>query len=191
MLPGAQASLGVQQVAGLQQRISDLQLQLATARVGQTDESPQVVSLRSQIGNLQGQLSALQNKSTQSNSPANLPQLTLEIQRLERVVAGHNATLEALSRVGQAAETQDSYTPSLTLIDPAIPNKSKVSPDRKKYAAIGLILGFCLGLVHVLGAALYRRWNASPRAMALKRQWNIDLKNSELKNNAAVAGHGD
>jgi uncharacterized protein involved in exopolysaccharide biosynthesis len=186
VLPGAQASLGVQQVAGLQQRISDLQLQLATARVGATDENPQVVSLRSQIGNLQGQLSALQRKSTQSNSPANLPQLTLEIQRLERVVQGHAATLEALSRAGVSAETQDSYTPSLTLIDPAIPNKNKVSPDRKQFALVGLVLGFALGLIHVLGSALYRRWKRSPHALAMMAQWN-----SSLKNSAAGPGHGD
>lgn len=186
VLPGTQASLGVQQVAGLQQRISDLQLQLATARVGATDENPTVVSLRSQIGNLQGQLAALQNKSTQVNSPAKLPELSLEIQRLERDVQGHNATMEALSRATQATQMQDSYTPSLSLIDPAIPNKRKVSPERRQYAYVGLMLGLALGLVHVLGSAFYRRWKRSPRTVALMAQWN-----SFLRNGVAGAGYGD
>lgn len=185
VLPGAQASLGVQQVAGLRQRISDLELQLATARVGATDENPFVISLRSQIANLQGQAAALENKSTQSNSPAKLPQLSLEIQRLEREVAGHNATLEALSRATQATQMQDSYTPSLSLIDPAIPNKRKVTPERKQYALVGLVLGFAFGLIHVLGSALYRRWERSPRTLALKAEWNSALQHG------AGAGHGD
>ena len=185
VLPGTQASLGVQQVAGLRQRISDLELQLATARVGATDENPFVISLRSQIANLQGQVAALESKSTQSNSPAKLPQLSLEIQRLEREVAGHNATLEALSRATQATQMQDSYTPSLSLIDPAIPNKRKVSPERKQYALVGLVLGFAFGLVHVLGTALYRRWKRSPRTLALKAEWNSALQHG------AGAGHAD
>ena len=185
VLPGTQASLGVQQVAGLRQRISDLELQLATARVGATDENPFVISLRSQIANLQGQAAALENKSTQSNSPAKLPQLSLEIQRLEREVAGHNATLEALSRATQATQMQDSYTPSLSLIDPAIPNKRKVTPERKQYALVGLVLGFAFGLIHVLGSALYRRWGRSPRTLALKAEWNSALQHG------AGAGHGD
>ena len=185
VLPGTQASLGVQQVAGLRQRISDLELQLATARVGATDENPFVISLRSQIANLQGQAAALENKSTQSNSPAKLPQLSLEIQRLEREVAGHNATLEALSRATQATQMQDSYTPSLSLIDPAIPNKRKVTPERKQYALVGLVLGFAFGLIHVLGSALYRRWERSPRTLALKAEWNSALQHG------AGAGHGD
>ena len=185
VLPGTQASLGVQQVAGLRQRISDLELQLATARVGATDENPFVISLRSQIANLQGQAAALENKSTQSNSPAKLPQLSLEIQRLEREVAGHNATLEALSRATQATQMQDSYTPSLSLIDPAIPNKRKVTPERKQYALVGLVLGFAFGLIHVLGSALYRRWQRSPRTLALKAEWNSALQHG------AGAGHGD
>ena len=186
VLPGAQASLGVQQVAGLRQRISDLETQLATARVGATDQNPAVVSLRAQIGNLQGQVAALESRSSQSNSPAKLPGLSLEIQRLERDVAGHASTLDSLSRATYAAQMQDSYTPSLSLIDPATPNKRKVLPNRKQYALVGLALGLTLGLIQVLGSALYRRWKRSPRTLAMKAQWN-----SMLRDSTAGAGHGD
>ena len=186
VLPGTQASLGVQQVAGLRGRISDLEAQLAVARVGQTDQNPAIISLRSQIGNLQGQVAALEGKSSQANSPAKIPELTLEIQRLEREVQAHSATLDALGRATQVTQMQDSYTPSLTLIDPAIPNKRKVSPERKQYALVGLMLGFVLGLVQVLGSALYRRWKRSPRTLAMKAEWNRQLQNS-----TAGASHGD
>lgn len=186
VLPGAQASLGVQQVASLRQRISELQAQLATARVGATEQNPAIVSLRSQIGNLQGQVASLEGKSSQVNSPAKLPGLSLEIQRLERDVQAHSATLESLSRASYAAQTQESYTPSLSLIDPATPNKRKVSPERKKYAFVGLLLGIVLSLAYVLGTALYRRWKRSPRTITMKAQWNHSLRNS-----VAGAGHGD
>ena len=186
VLPGAQASLGVQQVASLRQRISDLELQLATARVGATDQNPAVISLRSQISNLQGQAASLESKSSQSNSPAKLPGLSLEIQRLEREVQTHAATLDSLSRTTQAAQLQDSYTPSLSLIDPATPNKRKFAPMRKKYVLVGLVLGFAVGLMQVLGTKFYRRWRASPHTMVLKSQWN-----SMLRNSSAGAGHGN
>ena len=186
VLPGAQASLGVQQVAGLRQHISDLETQLATVRVGATDQNPAVVSLRTQIGNLQGQVAALESKSSQANSPAKLPGLSLEIQRLERDVAGHAASMDSLSRATYSAQTQDSYTPSLSLIDPATPIKRKVSPNRKQYAYVGLALGFLFGLIQVLGSAGYRRWKRSPRTLALMAQWK-----RMQHNGPAGAGHGD
>ena len=185
VLPGAQASLGVQQVAQLRGRISDLEAQLAVLRVSATDQNPAVVTLRSQIANLQGQVASLESKSSQANSPAKLPELSLEIQRLERDVQSHAAMLDSLSRTSQAAQTMDSYTPSLSLIDPAIPDKNKVSPERKKYALVGLILGFAIGLLQVLGTAFYRRWVHAPRTVAMRTQWN-----SMLRDGTAGTGHG-
>ena len=185
VLPGAQASLGVQQVAGLRGRISDLETQLAVLRVSATDQNPAVVTLHSQIANLQGQVALLEGKSTQANSPAKLPELSLELRRLEREVQGHATMLESLSRTSAAAQTVDSYTPSLSLIDPAIPDKRKVSPNRRNFALVGLILGLALGLLQVLGGAFYRRWSRAPRTLAMKTQWN-----SMLHESAAGTGHG-
>jgi uncharacterized protein involved in exopolysaccharide biosynthesis len=185
--PTAQASLGVQQVASLRQRISDLDAQLATIRVGATDENPAVVSLRSQIANLQGQVGALEGRSLQANSPAKLPQLSLEVLRQEREVQFHTITMESLARAMQVSQIQDSYTPSMSLIDPAYPNKSKVSPARKLYALAGIFLGFCFGVVQVLGSTGYRRWKRSPRGVAMRAYW----KNGTLPDGTVGAGHAD
>ena len=144
-----------------------------------------MITLRSQIANLQGQVASLEGKSSQANSPAKLPELSLEIQRLERDVQAHAAMLDSLARASQAAQTMDSYTPSLSLIDPAIPDKHKVAPERKKFALVGFLLGLAIGLLQVLGTAFYRRWVRNPRTLAMKTQWN-----SMLRDGTAGTGHG-
>ncbi len=180
IVPNTQASIGLQALASVRQRISDLQAQLAVERVSQTDESPSVVGLRSRISNLQGQVASLESKSTQADSPARLPELSLEVQRREREVQMHTLAMDSLARAMQVSQLQDSYTPSLSLIDPATPNKQKVAPSRKLYALAGSMLGLVLGVLYVLGSALVGRWKISPRVLALKVEKTQILRGVDL-----------
>lgn len=169
--PTAQASLGLQQVATLRNRISELQATLATAQVGATNQNPQVVALQSQINNLTGQLHTLESKNEQANSPANLPGRSLAVVRREREVAFHTATLEALTRSMGTAQITESYTPSLSLIEDAIPAKEKYSPSRRLWALLGFLVGAVLTLLQIALTTAWQEWAASDRGRIALARW--------------------
>jgi uncharacterized protein involved in exopolysaccharide biosynthesis len=179
VLPAAQGALGVQQVASLRSRVSDLQSQLATALVGSTNENPRVVTLRSQIANLQGQIASLQGHNTQSDAPGRLPELGLEVQRREREVRFHTATVESLTKALETTQATESYTPGFILVDPAEVPRNKVSPSRWKWALAGGFL-FAIGAaLWVLASGLYRRWWMTPDGMATAARWKRSWHSAE------------
>ena len=162
VLPGAQGALGVQQVASLRNRVSDLQTQLASAMVGSTEQNPRVITLRSQIANLQGQIQSLQGGNTQSDSPGRLPQLALEVQRREREVSFHASTFESLTKALETSQMTESYTPGFILVDPAEEPRKKISPSHARWAMIGGFLGFLFALLSTLIRTIYGEWSRSP-----------------------------
>lgn len=171
VVPGAQASLGLQQVASIRARVSELETALATARLRGTDQNPQVVALQSQLSNLQGQIRMLEGKNQQANSPSNLPKLSLEVLRREREVAFHTATLEALTKSLGTAQATDSYTPSLSLVDGAFPAKEKFAPRRKQWALAGFAMGLVLALIRVLLGAAVTEWKQSATGQGTLQRW--------------------
>jgi uncharacterized protein involved in exopolysaccharide biosynthesis len=179
VLPQAQGSLGIQQIASLRNRLLDLQSQLSTALVSQTSESPRVVTLNTQIGNVQSQIEKLERSSNQADSPARLPEMGLEVLRREREVQFHLVTLEAISRSMQVSQLQDSYSPGFPLIDAAVQPKYKYSPSRKLWAICGFMAGFFIAFLYVLFRTTARIWSATPDGVATiarwKKTWREDL----------------
>jgi tyrosine-protein kinase Etk/Wzc len=176
VLPGAQAALGVQQVATLRGRINDLETQLALLRTSSTDENPAVINLRSQITSLQDQIAGLEKaKGSQSNSPAQLPGLSMEVQRAQREVTFHTGTMEALTRGLSTTSMQDSYTPSLSLIDPGEVARVKSSPSRTIWALVGGTLFFLIAIGALLIRTIFQRWRSSPSDLARYTAWKRAL----------------
>ncbi len=175
VLPGAQAALGVQQVATLRGRINDLETQLALLRTSSTDANPAVINLQSQISSLQGQIAGLEAKSSQANSPAQLPGLSMEVQRAQREVTFHTSTMEALTRGLSTTSMQDSYTPSLSLIDPGEVAQMKSSPSRKIWALVGGMLFFLIAAGLLLTRTILQRWHMSPSGLARYTAWKRAL----------------
>jgi capsule polysaccharide export protein KpsE/RkpR len=94
VLPEAQVQLGLNAIAQLKSQITGLNEQLAALMTGSTDQNPQVVQLKSQIASLNGQLARLQAQNGGSGtktSSAEMPGLTLEIERKAREVRFHEA----------------------------------------------------------------------------------------------------
>ncbi len=159
--PVGQTEAQIRTLAETQAQIAVRQVQLAALRQSATDENPGVIRLRSEIGDLEGQLARLQRGSSTASSAAiptsRVPQLQLEYVRKEREVKYHEALFEALSRQYEAARLDEARdAPVLQLLDPASYPDTKSSPRRMFFALGGLAAGFLAGCAWVLARARLR-----------------------------------
>jgi tyrosine-protein kinase Etk/Wzc len=152
VLPDAQVRLGVASISELKQEITTREAQLAALRTGGTEQNPQVIQLKSQIGSLQGQVARLeeQNGGAGTNaSKAKMPELTMEVVREAREVKFHETLFEILSRQYENARLEEAYTPSIELVDAAVIPDEKAWPPRKIFMLLGSVVGCLFGMAYV------------------------------------------
>ncbi len=146
--PEAQVQLGLSAIASLKSQITGLQSQLAAAQTVGTDQNPEVVRLKTEIGSLSGQLNRLQAENGgNGHAPAgaDVPALTLEIDRKTRDVKFHEALFTILSRQYENARVEDSYSPPIELVDSAVLADQKSYPPRRLWAMVGVLMGTVAG----------------------------------------------
>ncbi len=157
VLPEAQVRLGVNAQAQLKQEIADLTVQLAALRTGNTEENSQVVQVKSEIASLQAQLAGMRAETGGGpggvKTAAQLPELTLQVERRTREVQFHQALFQILSRQYENARVDESYTPPIEVVDRAVLPEEKSWPPRKLFALFGLILGAAGGGLFSLAQA--------------------------------------
>jgi tyrosine-protein kinase Etk/Wzc len=164
VMPEAQVRLGVTALAQLRQEIASREVLLASLRTGGTEQNPRVIQLKSQIDNLNEQIQELERKQTGgqgvSASTSQLPALEMDVVRRTRDVKYHETVFEILSKQYEYARVDQSYTPSIEVVDRAILPDEKAWPPRKLFMLGGLVGGWLLGLgyVAIASADLPRRW---------------------------------
>jgi uncharacterized protein involved in exopolysaccharide biosynthesis len=164
--PTGQTESQIRTIAETQAQIAVRQVQLAALRQSATDQNPEVIRLRSEIGDLLGQLSRLQTgKGGGLSTPiatSKVPELQLDYVRKEREVKYHEALFEALSRQFEAARLDEARdAPVLQVLDPASYPDTKSSPKRSYYMLGGLVVGFLGSCVWVLTRERLRTVRAS------------------------------
>lgn len=158
LLPEAQARLGVGAIADLKQLLAARQEQLAALETGRTNENPQVVTLRSQIGSLNQQIHQLEAQTGGAGTTpaaAKLPEQALEVERKQREVTYHETLFELLSKQYESARLDQAYSPPVELVDSAVLPDQKSWPPRKLFALVGLLAGALFGVVYVLLASMH------------------------------------
>jgi len=168
ILPTGQTEAEIRTVAETQAQIAVREVQLAALRDSATEQNPDVIRLRSEIGDLQGQLSGLQNgsvsKSTATIPTSKVPEVQLEYVRKEREVKYHEALFEMLSRQYEAAHLDEARdAPVLQVLDPASYPDTKSWPKRSYFMLGGLLLGLIAGCAWVLAREPLRELRASLR----------------------------
>jgi tyrosine-protein kinase Etk/Wzc len=153
--PAGQTEAEIRTIAQTQAEIAVREVQLAALRDSATEQNPEVVRLRSEIGDLQGQLSRLQrgsnNTSTATIPTSKVPEIQLEYVRKEREVKYHEALFDILSRQYEAARLDEAReAPVLQVLDPASYPDTKSSPKRLFIMLFGLGVGFVASSVWVL-----------------------------------------
>ncbi len=166
--PEAQTNAGIAAIANIRSQITNLQVQLASALLGESEQNPQVKSLRAQIAQLQAQEHALESANSASGAGAaaaagKMPQMNLEFTRKLRAVKYHEARLTALSNQYQAAQliAGNSGAPYV-IVDRAIAPERKAWPPRMALVALAFVFSGIVGLVFVAFAILSRRLQADP-----------------------------
>jgi tyrosine-protein kinase Etk/Wzc len=153
--PTGQTEVEIGAIAQTQAQIAVREVELAALRESATEQNPDVIRLRSEIDDLQGQLARFQkgsaSKSTATIPTSKVPELQLEYVRREREVKYHEALLEMLSRQYEAARLDEARdAPVLQVLDEATYPDTKTSPKRSYYMAGGLVFGFIAGAIWVL-----------------------------------------
>src|ERR1017187_5925607 len=145
--PTGQTEAEIRTIAETQAQVAVRQVQLAALRQSATEQNPDMIRLRSEIDDLQGQLARLQRGSGDGSTAAiptsKVPELQLEYVRKEREVKYHEALFDMLSRQYEAARLDEARdAPVLQVLDPASYPDIKSSPKRSYYMIGGLVFGF-------------------------------------------------
>jgi tyrosine-protein kinase Etk/Wzc len=153
--PSGQTASEIQTLAETRAQVAAREVELAGLRHFQTEESPDVIRLKTEIANLQGQLARLQEgkeKSLGGSIPTSMvPELQLDYIRKEREVKYHEALFQILARQYESARLDEAHNaPLLQVLDnPSYP-ELKSSPHRMQIMLGGLILGALIGCLWVL-----------------------------------------
>lgn len=145
--PTGQTEAQIRTIAETQAQVAVRQVELAALRDSATEQNPEVIRLRSEIGDLQGQLAQLQRGNSSASITAiptsKVPELQLEYVRKEREVKYHEALFDMLSRQYEAARLDEARdAPVLQVLDPPSYPDTKSSPKRSLYMLGGLVVGF-------------------------------------------------
>jgi tyrosine-protein kinase Etk/Wzc len=147
--PVGQTISEIQTIATIRGQLAQRQVQLAALRQYQTDQSPDVVRLQSEIASLQSQLSSLQSVKRRASgdmvSTSMIPALQLEYVRKEREVKYHESLFQILAKQYESARLDEAHdAPLLQILDsPSYPD-TKSSPHRMLIMLGGLIFGCAL-----------------------------------------------
>ena len=174
--PDTPAAVGISNIAGLQNQIVGLQVQLATLLQSESESNPDVQRLKSQIGALQAQ-KRKQEVGQSSNgvgapiSAAKIPTAALDTQRAQREVQGHAARVGALnSQYGAARLDAEFSHAAFEVIDAAIPPEFKAWPPREPYQYASLGAGLLAAFVMVVLKLIARRILNTPEYRAIFRR---------------------
>ena len=164
--PDTQAAVGISNIAGFQNQIVGLQVQLSTLLQSESENNPDVVRLKSQIGALEAQ-KRKQEQGQSANgvgapiAASRIPTAALDLQRAQRDVQSHAARVGALnSQYGAARLDAEFSHAAFEIIDTAIPPEFKAWPPREpyQYAAIvgGLLAAFVAVVLKLMASRVYR-----------------------------------
>jgi uncharacterized protein involved in exopolysaccharide biosynthesis len=152
--PDAQIRSGLSAIDSARADIRARQVALAAMLKGETDQSPDVQRLRSEISAEQAQLGSLE--SAASSGPGTgltatqAPSVNLRFVQLEREVKYNQVLFDVMAKQYENARLQEtSAAPGVQIVDfPELPlHKSK--PSRALIALAGFVIGGLLGLILV------------------------------------------
>jgi capsule polysaccharide export protein KpsE/RkpR len=164
--PSGQTETEIRTIAETQAAVALREVQLAALRDSATEQNPEVIRLKSEVADLQGQLARLQSGSSKGSLAAiptsEVPELQLEYVRKEREVKYHEELFDMLSRQYEAARLDEARdAPVLQVLDPASYPDTKSSPKRSYYMLGGLLSGWIASSTWVLTRERIRAFRAS------------------------------
>ena len=142
--PSGQTDTNIQALAQIQGQITTQQAQLAALLHDETEQNPEVLRLRSEIGSLQGraaQMASGDGKGFGKMSTAQVPELQLEYTRKAREVKYHETLFDIIAKQYEAARLDEATDAPLQVLDRPVVPDTKSGPSRSIIMAVGLLLG--------------------------------------------------
>lgn len=149
----AQAKASIEGVAKLKAELATREVQLASLRSYQTDESPEVKTLQAAIRRLQGEIGRFAGVGGSGEgipTVGSVPGLGLHYARLMRDLKIQEAIFEQLTKqyeLAKVSEAKDSS--SLQVLDEAVVPVRKSKPKRSVIVMLSTIIGLILSLFSV------------------------------------------
>jgi tyrosine-protein kinase Etk/Wzc len=180
--PTGQTGVVISQVASLQSQIIGREVQLDALRTSSTDQNPDVIRLNTEIAGMREQMRALESVQ-KGRKPGDisltsraLPEDQVVFLRKQRDVQYHTLIFDLIARQFEAARLDEAKaSPLIQVLDPAEPPERKSGPYRALWVLVGLILGFLLGCVWVIGSYVHSRVVADPDSAARLAQFRRAL----------------
>lgn len=154
--PGAQASIGIGNIAGIRSQIDSLNVQLASMLQSETDQNPEVQRVRSQIAQLKQQERIQEGGGTTTPAGAappasKIPAVTVELNRAQRAVGERTALVNSLTNQFENARLDEDFShPAFQVIDLAFAPETRAWPPRKNYVAAALGFAVILAMFGVV-----------------------------------------
>jgi uncharacterized protein involved in exopolysaccharide biosynthesis len=149
----AQATVAIGSVAQLRAQIAAGEVALQRLRAGATSQNPEVVRLEIELDTMRRQLQNMESKPRSGGAgpvltTSAMPQAGLEYLRHLRDVKYHEFLFEILSKQYEAARMDEiKASPSIQIVDRAVPPDQKSGPHRGLMIAFGLFAGFTLSSI--------------------------------------------
>ena len=177
----------IEGVAKLKAEIISREVQLGVLRGYATEENPQVVQLKSEIASLRSQMRSIEEGKA-GVSTANLgygagfsvpfsrlPAVGMELARLMREVKIQETLLGLLMEQNERAKINEARdTPTVRVLDKAIPPAKKSRPKRSVFGLFGALFGGFVGILISYMLEMFQRAKSERRDWFLEWQifWN-------------------
>ena len=166
--PEAQTNIGLNAIGNVRAQISALQVQLASDRLGETDQNSHIKTLESQIAQLQAQEHAMESAGSGAGAGAaasakQMPELNLEYARKAREVRYHEALFTSISNQYEAARLSEGYSgASFVVVDRAVAPEMKAWPPRTIMLLLSMVFSCLAGGIVVALRLVWRKLTADP-----------------------------
>jgi len=162
-----QTQIGLQAIASTRQQITSLNVQLTGLLQSESEQNPQVQTLRSQIARLEEQEHALEvgGSTPVGAAPAagQIPERNLDVARAQRQVTYHNTLVNSLATQYESAHlSEDLAQPAFQVIDRGVVPEHKDWPPRKPFILAALVFAALMGFVVVVLKLTYSRIMSDP-----------------------------
>lgn len=153
----AQANAVLQQLTNLDQQLAEVDLQRQQLLQEYTPRAPQVQAAADKIKALQTRQGKLQSKLK------DLPKNESKFLELRRNVEVNDQLYTQMLNTSQGLQVSKAGITGIThIVDDAYAKSSKISPERTRIMALGMLLGAVIGVLFVLGRALLRTTISDP-----------------------------
>jgi tyrosine-protein kinase Etk/Wzc len=153
VLPEGEAQAGVSATAHLQADIQSAEARLSSLLTGSTEQNPQVVALRAEIGEMRAQQERQASSRTPGSglpSSARMPGVMLDYLRASRDLKERETLYDSLTQQYEKARLASlDPGPQLQVVDHALVPEHKSGPPRTLIVAGSTVAGAILGLLIV------------------------------------------